>query len=198
MDLIVTSEMPDAHRATTIKVCSHKMSVLECWSNLLNQTMLEVIHRAEEVPPAVSDRLSGYSHFLFMFALAAARSEDSARLSGISQTWPDAYYDMAESVVDEFLKSAGDTSDPKPDIDDDVPPGDSSPAVSGRLESPTEEECLYLAKCSFNQAMDFYSAENDEACLRWAEKAVLLAESVRTPEGEEQVSLFRKRLEGLF
>jgi hypothetical protein len=161
--------------------------------------MLEIIRRAGEVPPAVSDQLSTYSHFLFTFALAAAKSEVSARLPDISQKWPDAYYDMAESVIDEFLKSAGHTPDSKPYSNGDVPPGDSSPAISGPLESPTEEqEYLYLAKCSFNQAMDFYSADNDQACLRWAEKAILLAKSVRTPEGDELASVFRKRLGGLF
>jgi acyl-CoA thioesterase len=40
--------------------------------------MLEVLRRAREVPAAVSDQLAAYSHFLFTFALATARSEDSA------------------------------------------------------------------------------------------------------------------------
>lgn len=199
MDCIVTFEMPDAHRAIAIKVSSHRKSVLECWSNLANQIMLEIIRRAEEVPPAVSEQLSAYYHFLFTFALSAAKSEDSARLPDISQNWPDAYHDMAESVVDDFLRSAGDMSDPERDIDDDVPPGDSLSAVSGPFDPSTEEqEYLYLAKCSFNQAMDFYSAENDQACLRWAKKAILLAGAVHSTEGEELVSLFQKRLEGLY
>jgi hypothetical protein len=199
MDCIVTFEMPDEHRAIAIKVSPRRNSVLECWPNLVNQRMLEIIRRAGEVPPAVSDQLSAYYHFLFTFALAAAKSEDSARLPEVSQKWPGAYYDMAESVVDEFLHSAGDMSDPKPRSDGDVSPGDSLPAVSWPFDPFTEEqEYLYLAKCSFNQAMDFYSAEDDQACLQWAEKAIRLAGSVRSTEGEKLVSLFQKRLGGLF
>lgn len=199
MDCIVTFEMPDAHRAIAIKAGSHRNSVQECWSNLANQIMLETIRRAGELPPAVSDQLSAYYHFLFAFALAAAKSEDSARLPEISQKWPDAYYEMAESVVDEFLQPAGNMSDPKPRSGGNMPSGDSLLAVSGPFDPSTEEqEYLYLAKCSFNQAMDFYSAENDQACLRWAQKAILLARTVRSTKGGELVSLFQKRLEGLF
>jgi hypothetical protein len=159
--------------------------------------MLEIIRKAGAVTPAISDHLPGYYHHLFTFALAAANSADSTQLPEASQKWPDAYHDMAESVIDEVLKSAGDVPDSKPDFNGELPPGESSPAFAGQLVYPIKGlECL--ATCSFNQAMDFYSVENDQACLRWAQKAILLAESMRTPEGERLVFLFQKRLKGLF
>lgn len=106
---------------------------------------------------------------------------------------------MAESVVDSVLKTARaselldtETQPRKSDIDGDMTPGESA-----QVCYPVEE-LGYLATCSFNQAMDFYSAENDGACLRWAQKAILLAEAMRTPEGKNLVCVFEKRLEGLF
>lgn len=113
---------------------------------------------------------------------------------------------MAESVIDEVLTTARvrnlpdtETQPHKVDIDGDITPGEpSSTRESMQQVCYPVEELEFLATCSFNQAMDFYSAENDQACLRWAQKAVLLAEAMCTADGENLVCLFQKRLGGLF
>jgi hypothetical protein len=144
--------------------------------------MVEILRRAGPGMPILFDNLPFYYRQLFTFALTAAKSDDSARLHDLSLQWPDAYYDMAEFVIDEVLTQAAERF---------------SPSGSAQYSYPVEE-LGYLATCSFNQAMDFYSAENDQACLRWALKAILLAEAMRTPESEELVCLFQTRLKGLF
>ncbi|KAJ5729437.1 uncharacterized protein N7483_003945 [Penicillium malachiteum] len=58
-------------------------------------------------------------------------------------------------------------------------------------------ELAYLARASFNQAMDFYSEEKDEDYKRWAEKAIKLAEKMENEDGANLVQLFKRRLEGL-
>ncbi|OOQ88131.1 hypothetical protein PEBR_13978 [Penicillium brasilianum] len=164
MSCILTFEMADPYRAVSIN------------------TMVEIIRRAGPGIPIPFDNLPFYYHQLFTFALTAAKSDYSARLHDLSLQWPDAYYGMAESVIDEVLTKAAERS---------------SPSGSAQYSYPVEE-LGYLATCSFNQALDFYSAENDQACLRWAQKAILLAEAIGTPESEDLVCLFQKRLKGLF
>jgi hypothetical protein len=167
-------------------------------ANFLEQTILEIIRGAGTGIPIDLDYLSPYYHHLFTFALATAQSERTTQLPDLSQEWPHAYHDMAESVIDEVLKAASGVSDPYKECrDGDLPAGESSLPETDQLAYPISE-LRYLATSSFNQAMDFYSAENDRACLRWARKAVLLAESMGTPEGEELVSLFQSRLKALF
>lgn len=144
---------------------------------------MEIIRKAGLDMPIFFDNLPFYYHHLFTFALAAAKYDDSAKLPDICLHWPDAYHSMAESVIDEVLTKTAEQS---------------SPPESGQQHLYPVEELGYLATCSFNQAMDFYSAENDQACLRWAQRAILLAEAMRTPEGEELVGLFQTRLKGLF
>ncbi|KAJ6014105.1 hypothetical protein N7540_008696 [Penicillium herquei] len=58
-------------------------------------------------------------------------------------------------------------------------------------------ELAYLARSSFNQAMDFYSEEKDEDYRRWAEKAIQLAERMEDEDGANLVQLFKRRLDGL-
>lgn len=144
--------------------------------------MVEIIRRPGPGIPIPFDNLPFYYHQLFTFALTAAKSDDSAHLHDLCLQWPDSYYGMAESVIDEVLTKAAERS---------------SPSGSGQYPYPVKE-LGYLATCSFNQAMDFYSAENDQACLRWAQKAILLAEAIGTPESEDLVCLFQTRLKGLF
>ena len=38
------------------------------------------------------------------------------------------------------------------------------------------EELEWVATTAFNRAVDFYCASQDEACRRWAEKALTIAE----------------------
>lgn len=46
--------------------------------------------------------------------------------------------------------------------------------AQGGMKYP-DEEIEWLATSVFNRAVDFYCASDDEACRRWAEKAVTLA-----------------------
>ena len=145
--------------------------------------MVEIMRRAGSDMPILLNNFPSYYHHLFTFALAAARPETPTQLLDLSLHWPGEYHEMADSVIDEVLTATAEQS---------------LPSGSGQRRVYPVEELGYLATSSFNQAMDFYSAENDQACLRWARKAILLAEAMRTPKGEELVCLFQTRLKGLF
>jgi len=57
------------------------------------------------------------------------------------------------------------------------------------------EELEWLATTTFNRAVDFYCVSQDEACRRWAEKAITLASCGR--DGGELHKLLESKYLGL-
>ncbi|KAJ5363432.1 uncharacterized protein N7496_009145 [Penicillium cataractarum] len=163
--------------------CILTFEMADAYKAIFINAMVEIMRRAGSDMPILLNNFPSYYHHLFTFALAAANPETPTQLLDLSLHWPGEYHEMADSVIDEVLTATAEQS---------------LPSGSGQQRVYPVEELGYLATSSFNQAMDFYSAENDQACLRWARKGILLAEAMRTPEGEELVCLFQTRLEGLF
>lgn len=58
-------------------------------------------------------------------------------------------------------------------LEDDVESADKEPKQPDRYPA-TELE--WMATSSFNRAIDYYVAENDEKCRLWAEKAMTVAQ----------------------
>jgi hypothetical protein len=57
------------------------------------------------------------------------------------------------------------------------------------------EELEWLATSTFNRAVDFYCASQDENCKRWAEKALDLARTAR--DGGQLLELLESKYLGL-
>ncbi|KAI9792394.1 MAG: hypothetical protein M1816_002278 [Peltula sp. TS41687] len=57
-----------------------------------------------------------------------------------------------------------------------------SPSKANSSQYPTDE-LEWLATTTFNRAVDFYCASDDQACKRWAEKALIIAGLIRENDG---------------
>ncbi|EPS28282.1 hypothetical protein PDE_03228 [Penicillium oxalicum 114-2] len=145
---------------------------------------------------------------LYTFALAAARSSALPQfIEDVEAPTSSDYYWMAEYAVDEMLSLAAGKLDSEPRDRSQEPnthpnmnelTSSASSRIANRRQLHPVKELEYLATCTFNQAMYFYSAEDDEACLRWAEKAGQLAKLMGTSQGDYLMTLFEDRLGGLF
>ncbi|KAL8721519.1 MAG: hypothetical protein Q9225_001818 [Loekoesia sp. 1 TL-2023] len=70
---------------------------------------------------------------------------------------------MAENIIDQVLSIARNAKATK---------------SIGCIQKPAHypaEELEWIATTTFNRAVDFYCASQDDACRRWAEKAISLA-----------------------
>lgn len=64
-------------------------------------------------------------------------------------------------------------------------------------EQYPEDELHWLAATSFNRAVDFYLAKDDERSRRWAEKAVGVAGLMRDDMGM-LAGVLKEKMEGLW
>ncbi|KAJ5666698.1 hypothetical protein N7462_011107 [Penicillium macrosclerotiorum] len=182
LSCMFTPSVPPSHKMSTVK------SILYC-----------INERSNTISTEIQDLLPGYLRYIFALSLEAATDTDPVTFCDSSEI----YFEIAESVIDQVvvLASANAFLSTYPyhetPVESEPATGTSPYSDCGQHAYPPEE-LQYLAARSFNQAMDFYSAEQDEKCRSWAGIAMNFAGLMANAEGDSLTAQFRERMDRLF
>jgi hypothetical protein len=159
------------------------------------------LKKLQDDPPTIWQRdfrvsLPRYLHCLFDLAIAPVQYATSSGIASLDVEMADP--EVAEEVLDEVLAMA----DEEAGLEESAHLQHGLHAIQakselGKVFTYPAVELMQIASMAFNKATDFYRATQDEACQRWADKAIRISQLVPGAQGKQLVEALQNRLGSL-